>query len=284
MQDEITERVVAAIEPELYAAEQVRSQSKPPDSLDAWECVIRALSLIGQGTRDENTDAEALCRRAITIAPGYARAHSLLAWALLRRTVWSGELRTVVPEVSAALQTAFALDDLDPWAYFAQGNLLHRLRRFGEAVRSLRRALELNPNFALALASLASALALQGAHEEAIDSAEHALRLSPRDRGVGYYASLALANVHFTAGRYPECAIWARNMIEKAPENTPGHFFLAAALAMAGDLNAAAEARGTLLRLRPDFSLNWMAKNTLVSREIAERLREGLRKAGVPER
>src|SRR5215210_9469007 len=60
VQDEITERVVAAIEPELYAAEQVRSQSKPPDGLDAWECVIRALSLIGQGTHEENTEAEGL--------------------------------------------------------------------------------------------------------------------------------------------------------------------------------------------------------------------------------
>src|SRR5947209_8337969 len=46
VQDEITERVVSAIEPELYAAEHIRSQRKPPDSLDAWECVIRALSLI----------------------------------------------------------------------------------------------------------------------------------------------------------------------------------------------------------------------------------------------
>ena len=99
VQDEITERVVSAIEPELYAAEQVRSQSKPPDSLDAWECVIRALSLIGQGTRDENTEAEALCRRAIAIAPGYGRAHSLLAWALLRRSDWSGYIETIVPEV-----------------------------------------------------------------------------------------------------------------------------------------------------------------------------------------
>ena len=98
VQDEITERVVSAIEPELYAAEQVRSQTKPPDSLDAWACVIRALACIGQGTRDENTEAEALCRRAIAIAPGYGRAHSLLAWALLRRTVWSGNLRTVVPD------------------------------------------------------------------------------------------------------------------------------------------------------------------------------------------
>ena len=97
VQDEITERVVAAIEPELYAAEQVRSQSKPPDSLDAWECVIRALSCIGQGTRDENTEAEALCRRAIAIAPGYGRAHSLLPGRYCAVRRWSGDLRTVVP-------------------------------------------------------------------------------------------------------------------------------------------------------------------------------------------
>ncbi|HEY8873914.1 MAG TPA: adenylate/guanylate cyclase domain-containing protein, partial [Stellaceae bacterium] len=146
VQDEITERVVAAIEPELYAAEQVRSQSKPPDILDAWECVIRALSLIGQGTRDDNTEAEALCRRAIAIAPGYGRAHSLLAWALLRRSVYSGDLRTLVPEISAEAQIALALDDRDPWAHVAQANLFIRLCRFGEAVSASRRALELNPN------------------------------------------------------------------------------------------------------------------------------------------
>jgi adenylate cyclase len=283
VQDEITERVVAAIEPELYAAEQVRSQSKPPDSLDAWECVIRALSLIGQGTRDENTEAEALCRRAIAIAPGYGRAHSLLAWALLRRTVWSGDLRTVAPEVSAETQTALALDDRDPWVHFAQGMLQQRLRQPGEAARSLRRALELNPNFALAHALFGNALALQGAHQEAVDSAEHALRLSPRDRLVGLYASLALAQVHFIAGRYQECVTWARNMIEKSPEIVPGHFFLTAALAMAGDLTAAAEARAALLRLRPEMSLAWMREMTPMTGELAERVCEGLRKAGVPE-
>jgi adenylate cyclase len=255
VQDEITERVVAAIEPELYAAEHVRSQSKPPDSLDAWECVIRALSLIGQGTRDENTEAEALCRRAIAVAPGYGRAHSLLAWALLRRTVWSGDLQTVVPEISAETQTALAIDDRDPWAHFAQGMLQQRLGHPGEAARSARRALELNPNFALAHAFLASALGRQGAYQEAVNCAEHALRLSPRDRHVGYYASLAMAQVHFAGERYPECVIWTRNMIEKSPGYLPGHFFLTAALAMAGDLAAAAEARGTLLRLRPEFSL-----------------------------
>jgi tetratricopeptide (TPR) repeat protein len=283
VQDEITECVVAAIEPELYAAEQVRSQSKPPDSLDAWECVIRALSCIGQGTRDENTEAEALCRRAIAIAPDYGRAHSLLAWALLRRTTWSGDLRTFTPEISAETQTALAFDDRDPWAHTAQGNLLNRSHRSGEATRALRRALELNPNFALAHAFLSSSLSLQGAYQEAVDSAEHALRLSPRDRNVCTYASLALAGVQFAAGRYPECATWARSAIERSPEIVPGHFFLTAALAMEGELTAAAEARDTLLRLLPDYSLTWVTQNSPVTGELAERLREGLRKAGVPE-
>src|SRR5215475_12918406 len=141
VQDEITERVVAAIEPELYAAENIRSQNKPPDSLDAWECVIRALSCIGQGTRDETTEAEALCRRAIAIAPGYGRAHSLLAWALLRRTTWSGDFRVVMPEISAETRAALALDDRDPWAHFVQGILFFRTRRFDDAARALRRAL-----------------------------------------------------------------------------------------------------------------------------------------------
>jgi len=65
LQDEITEQVVATIEPELYAAEHVRSLRKPPESLDAWECVIRALSYVSQGTLDGNARAEALCRRAL---------------------------------------------------------------------------------------------------------------------------------------------------------------------------------------------------------------------------
>jgi tetratricopeptide (TPR) repeat protein len=206
-----------------------------------------------------------------------------LAWALLRRTTWWGNFRVIMPEISAETRAALALDDRDPWAHFAQGNLLFRLRRFGESVRALRRALELNPNFALAHAYLGTSLAMQGAHQEAVDSAERALRLSPRDRSVGTYASMAMANVHFAAGRYSDCVTWARNIIEKSPEWVPGHSVLTAALAMEGDLTAAAEARRTLLYLRPNFSLDWMMENLALTGELADRLCEGLRKAGVPE-
>jgi adenylate cyclase len=100
---------------------------------------------------------------------------------------------------------------------------------------------------------------------------------------VGTYAPMTMANVHLKAGHYSECVTWARNIIEKSPEWVPGHSVLTAALAMEGDLTAAAEARETLLRLRPEFSLAWMNENQPFTGEIAERVREGLRKAGVPE-
>jgi TolB-like protein/class 3 adenylate cyclase len=283
VQDEITERVVAAIEPELYAAEHFRSQRKPPESLNAWECVIRALSRLGQGTREANTDAEALCRRAIATAPDYGQAHSLLAWVLLRRTSWSGGLRAAVPEISTEVQAALGLDDHDTWAHLAHGILFLRLRRFDESVRALRRTVELNPNFALGHGALGLPLALRGAQEEAIRCAEYALRLGPNDRLVGAYSARAIAFAHFTAGRYAECAACARYAVEKSPEDLPRNWLLTAALAMLGEADAAADARATLLRLQPKFSLAWIAENVPLIGESADRLREGLRRAGVPE-
>ncbi|MBV8338272.1 MAG: tetratricopeptide repeat protein, partial [Alphaproteobacteria bacterium] len=261
VQDEITQRIVAVIEPELYAAEHIRSQRKPPDSLDAWECVIRALSCVGEGTRAGNTEAEALCRRAIATAPEYGQAYGLLAWVLVRETDWAGDIRTVLPEATSAARTALGLDERDPWAHLAHGTVLWRSKRHEESERVLRRALQLNPNFALAHALLARPLVIQGAHEEAVKCAEHALRLSPNDPLVGTYASFATALAHFATRRYAECIQWARKTIDKTPEYSPPHTLLIAAAAVQGETEAAAEALAARLRLRPDFSLAWASNN-----------------------
>jgi adenylate cyclase len=283
LQDEITERVVAAIEPELYAAENIRSQRKPPDSLDAWECVIRALSAFSQGTREGTAEAEQLCRRAIAIAPDYGQAHSLLAWALVRRSIWTGDFQNVVPEIAAETQAALALDDRDPWAYLAQGHLFLRLRRFDDSERAFRRTLELNPNFALGHAALGTPLANQGHHREAIDCAENALRLSPNDRNVGFQAFFVLTIAHFASEQYGESVSFARSAIEKAPGHIGAHMIMTAALALQGNLTAAIEARNSLFRIRPEFSLAWMSENLPPSGDLKERLQGALRKAGVPE-
>jgi adenylate cyclase len=283
LQDEITERVAATIEPQLYAAENFRTQRKPPENLDAWECMIRALSYFGQGTRVGNTEAEALCRRAIAIAPSYGQAHSLLAWALARRPMWSGEVGAVLPEAIAEARAALGLDERDPWAHMTHGMVLFRMRRHSEAVRAHRRALELNPNFALAHVLLGLPLAVEGMHEDAIKSAEHAMRLSPGDRLVEVYAAHTLKLAHFASGDYARAAASAQDALEIYPESHWAYECIVAATAMQGDMGLAVETLKILLHLQPDFSIAWVLQNSGISGEMRERYLEGLRKAGVPE-
>ena len=79
VQDEITEAIVAAIEPHVYAAENFRAQRKPPESLDAWDLVMRGLSHFWRVTRQDNIVAQALLEKAIEIDPNYGQAHGVLS-------------------------------------------------------------------------------------------------------------------------------------------------------------------------------------------------------------
>lgn len=76
LQDEITKKVVAAIEPKLLEAEGARSQSRSPEDLGAWEMVIRANSLFWRMTQSEGEAAIAMLNRAVERYPNYAPAHS----------------------------------------------------------------------------------------------------------------------------------------------------------------------------------------------------------------
>ncbi len=91
VQDEITASVVAAIEPQLYAAEEMRFHSRPTDSLDAWGCVVRAMPYIWTWVIQDEDAGLKLLNRAIELDPSYARPRCLLAWALATR-VASGNI------------------------------------------------------------------------------------------------------------------------------------------------------------------------------------------------
>ena len=79
MQDQITEAIVAAIEPQLYAAENFRARRKHPDSMDAWDLVMRALSHYWRVTRQDDVVAQVLLEKAVAIEPNYGQALGLLA-------------------------------------------------------------------------------------------------------------------------------------------------------------------------------------------------------------
>ena len=90
VQDEITQAIVAAIEPQLYAAENFRAQRKAPDNLDAWDLVMRALSHYWRVTRQDNVVAQALLEKAISIDPNYGQALGVLAASHIFAPIWAG--------------------------------------------------------------------------------------------------------------------------------------------------------------------------------------------------
>src|SRR6266849_6388354 len=171
LQDEITKKVVAAIEPKLLEAEGLRSQSRSPEDIGAWDMVIHANSLFWRMTKSEGEAAIAMLKQAVKLHPDYAPAHSMLAFVLL---VWGyagwtlSEQEPQTKQAAALAARAAELDDSDPWAHLALGYIAVTRRGTDEAVAEFQRAIDLNPNFAAAHGYLGWGLALDSRSEQAI--------------------------------------------------------------------------------------------------------------------
>ena len=182
VQDEITDAIVAAIEPQLYAAENFRAQRKPPDSMDAWDLVMRGLSHYWRLTRQDNVVARALLEKATAIDPNYGQALGVLAtsYTFSAHMGWA-DMSAVVPTAERAALAAIRTDSEDPWAHHALGNVYLFTRRFDDTLAEFELALQLNPNFSLAQAYYGLTLSYCGRWEDADMAAYRALLLSPRD-------------------------------------------------------------------------------------------------------
>ncbi|MCW5774094.1 MAG: winged helix-turn-helix domain-containing protein, partial [Rhodospirillaceae bacterium] len=79
LQDEIAAAVVAALEPGLRRAEIERIRRKRPDSLDAYELVLKAQPDVDSGMPEQVTRALAHLERSLALLPTYALAHAQAA-------------------------------------------------------------------------------------------------------------------------------------------------------------------------------------------------------------
>ena len=284
VQDDITRKVVGAIEPQLFAAENLRIQSKPPESLDAWGCVIRGLWQLGRVTKDDNDQALQLLRRAVALSPAYAKAHSVLAFAEARTVFFGGNVDTALSTARQEAQAARALDDDDPWSYFSSGYVECFLSKYDDAIAWYRRAIELNENFALAHGNMAAALAFGGQPDAAIEAVERSIRMSPRDPFNFSYLHFA-GIAYFAAERYAEGVAYEEQALRERPNVSPALRCLAACHVGLGQIDKARSAIAEVLRLVPESSVKRDAYGQVAyARESdRERFAAALRKAGLPE-
>jgi adenylate cyclase len=281
LQDEITRKVVSAIEPRLLEAEGVRALTRPPADLDAWELVARGSSIFWRMTPANSEAAIDLYREAVRRHPTYAPAHSMLAVALLMSGFvgWTAVTANVKEAADLAARAA-ELDGSDPWAHLALGQLATMRKQTDAAENAFKHALDLNPNFAAAHGFLGYALALAGQSERALEHLNQALSLSPHDPQ-NIVFMIGVGQALYQAQRYNEAANYSHSVAQQRPEHFGAHRQLCASLAQAGRME---EARATLERLKqlqPNVSLAWINENLPLTPDAMKHYLDGFCKAGL---
>lgn len=284
VQDEITRSVAAAIEPQLLAAEGIRTLARFADDLGAWELVARAQTHFWRLTREDCSAAIEPLKRAIDAFPDYAPARGLLGFCQVFSTHmgWSDREQGLLPGREQAVR-AIALDDRHGWGHIALAYWAMMERRTGEAIAAFSRAVSLNPNSAAAHSHLSRGFAFAGRDREAIEHGEAAIRLSPLDPEMALFLG-AIAVAHYAAGRYAETIERSLEAQRLRPGFQGSRRLLCASLAQAGRNDEARALLATIRREQPQLSLAWIRANVpYQTPELLERYLEGFRKAGLGE-
>ena len=185
IQDEITETIVAQIEPELVASEGERARRKHPDSLDAWECYHRGLWYLHENTPDDINVARRLFGQAVELDPSFGPAYAAQVLILFYDSnLGYGEISPDrAAHALAAAQKAVSLDDKDPFAHAAMGWAYAMAGDYDATIDELQISIDLNPSYAFAHYGLGSFLARAGRPEEAVECLDRAIRFVPAPLG-----------------------------------------------------------------------------------------------------
>jgi TolB-like protein/class 3 adenylate cyclase/Flp pilus assembly protein TadD len=281
VQDEITESVVGAIEPELLQIERQRAARRNPENMDVWDHYARGLWRLYQFNAEDSLEAEQHMRRAIQIDQASALGHMGLCRVLTVR-VWWGWSETAEEDLKtayAAARRAVELDERDPHTHYTLTWPTLLRREHESALAEAQKAIDLTPNFALAYLVLSAIRIFLGRFDQAIDPIRRAMRLSPHEPlAFFYWHILALAQYH--QRRYEEAAKLARMGIGVRPQHLL-YRVLAACCGQLGRLDEARAALGELRRLMPkDAERQWEMTHPYVDPDHRAHFIEGLRKAG----
>ena len=281
VQDEITRKIVTAMEVKLTEGEQARIRRQGTNSVEAWEAYVQGLEALRRITREGNAEAERMTERAVALDPKFA-----VAWTLLGHTHmldallgWSPSPARSLERAVELAQKAIALDDSlgEPYMTLSQVYLIRRQHAL--AIEAGERSVALNPNSASVTAFFARTLAYSGREEEAIEVAKRAMRLAPLYPS--YYLAI-LGQAYHAAGRYEEAVAAFKRYGELNPENTVVHVSLAVSYGRWGREAEARAAVTDLLRRDPGWAIERAARARPYKNPAdLERDLDALRKAGL---
>jgi len=281
LQDEITMKIITALQVKLTQGEQAAMIGKGTKNLEAFLKCLQSLASLTTHTKEGNALGRKLGEEAIALDPKYPRPYVALAQTYMLDILLG---TTESPERSMAkalelLKKAIALDDSEAAAHGVLGYLYAMMGQYDKAIAEAERSVSLNPNDASNLTRMSFVLNNTGRAEEAISVLKNVRRLNPTPPQA-YFVQLSTA--YRLTGQYKEAIETAKEALKHVPNNQLAYLQLVTAYNMAGQEQEARAAAIEVLKINPKFSLEQYAK-TLYFKNQADKGRtiEALRKAGL---
>jgi adenylate cyclase len=284
LQDEVTLRVVGAIEPSITQAEINRARVKSTFNLDAYDLYLRALSIHYSHMRNDLDESARLLEQAIALDPNYAWAKAFASYIYCFKfnQGWTAPEDVARGRTLAREALLSGRDEANTIA-FAAHVLAWLAHEYDASLVAMDRALQLNPNAADILVRSGWLRNWVGDADRAIEHFSRAIRLNPLDPLLGYaYGGLAYS--HIFKENYEQALQFARRTSNELPRWVASWIGLAIAAAYLGRAQEVKEAKERLLEIIPNYSIA-VARGQRAFRDgwIHDRLDNGLRLAGLPE-
>jgi adenylate cyclase len=283
LQDEITQKVVTAMEVKLTEGEQARISRRQTDNVEAYQYYRRGVDQFRRFNKVGIAQARRLFEKAVSLDPNFTAAWPMLAMThlLSARFGWSAGPTRDYARAEELAQKALAIDDSNSDAYRVLGQIFLEKRQHEKAIAYGEKSVTLEPNHSINTLSLGRILIYVGRPEEAVELFKRGMRLSP------YYSTTFLrflGNAYRMMGQYDEAIEALERGRARLPNSPLSYIWLAAAYAEAGRQEEARAAAAEILKLNPKFSVKRFAK-AAPYKDPAElkRALDALRKAGLPE-
>jgi adenylate cyclase len=278
-QDAIARRIAGTLAANIALAEGRRSLDQPKPNPNAFDLVLRARALGHASTRTVNRRFRELIAKAIELDPNYAMARALLAEALYSQAVlgWTEFTDRELARGADEARKAIALAPDEPDGHRALGRIHLARAEYDQAQHALKRAIEINPSDANALAVWGGLQSFSGQVAEAIGSLQLALKLDPTLEP-NHVFDLALA--YYLARQHEDALRIAERGLARYPDFPMFNLPAAAAAAQLGRKEQAARYVEALRRRLPFLDTDNVGSRFKDPAHAAY-LRDGLKAAGL---
>ena len=258
LQDEIARGIIVELQPALTRAEIAVIRRQRPENIGAWGCYHQAggaLAANGWNARSVQ-EARGFLRQALELDANFALARAQLAllMALAQNTALIEPSKSLHEEAVAAAELAIADDGGSSEVLGYAGCAISDLGDANRGAEILKEAVELDPSNAQAQVALGAALALSGDLDGGIARMKQGIRLSPRDRRLGFWG-WALGGFLMRAKRPDEALEEAKLAARRDPRLFLPPVLETLAHVALGQIDAAKISLISARRLRPELTL-----------------------------